>query len=396
GYLVGSLAPRPLADRRDHARVVEARRAVASRRVRRLLPARRRAGLLHEQPDHRSRHPGGDVRRRAVARLRGRPGPGGLDRQRGGDRDGPRGDQGRPVRLQRRSGRRGALALPPARLGCAGDGLDRDGRLLLDHPARRAGQRLPRRLGGSAVHPRLQLHHADLPHRRAELRQRPRRPADRPRGRPGHGRRGQHHAALGGRCRGVEQRRRRDQRDLPRHQPAVLRQQRGVGNHHRPRHRRLLPDRGRLRAGRLRGRSAHRARARRQRRRHLQRPLGLQLLRRGARHRRRVLRPDLAVGASGRRLRRARGPHVRRLRLALHAVGAAGADAAVLLRDAGLRALEGREQPALRRRGGGHHHSRGAPAAPLGPGIGGRGAGFRPRVPRVRAATRPAGGCAAL
>ena len=161
-------------------------------RVHRLLPARRRAGLLHEQPGHRARDPGGDVRRRAVARLRGRARPGGLDAVGDRDRDGPRSDPRRAVRLQRRARRRRDVAFPPARLGCAGHGLDRARGVLLDDPARRAGGRVHRRLEGAAVHAGVQLHHADLPDRRAELRQRPRpgRWPDRPGRRPGHGRPG--------------------------------------------------------------------------------------------------------------------------------------------------------------------------------------------------------------
>ena len=76
-------------------------------------------------------------------------------------------------------------------------------------------------------------------------------------------------------------------------------------------------------------RHAHRARARRERRRDLQRPLGLQLLRRRAGRRRRVLRAHVEVGPARGRLRSARGAAVRGDRLALHAVGPARPDAAV-------------------------------------------------------------------
>ena len=108
--------------------------------------------------------------------------------------------------------------------------------------------------------------------------------------RAGHRRLGLQHAALG-RRRGVgEQHRGRPERDLPRHQPAVLRQQHRGGDHHRRRHRRVLADRGDLRARRLDRRHAHRAGARRERRGDLQRPLGVQLVRRRAGRRRRVLR----------------------------------------------------------------------------------------------------------
>ena len=58
----------------------------------------------------------------------------------------------------------------------------------------------------------------------------------------------------------------------------------------------VLADRGDLRARRLDGRHAHRARARRQRRGDLQRPVGLQLVRRRAGRRRRVLRAQLRSG----------------------------------------------------------------------------------------------------
>ena len=239
-------------------------------------------------------------------------------------------------------------------------------RVLLDDPARRAGQRVPRRVGGAAVHAGVQLHHADLPHRRAELRQRPRRRPDRARRRPGHRRGGQQHAALGADAasannvegvlnaifRGISQ--------LFFANSVVAGIIIIVG------HRRVLADRGDLRARRLDGRHAHRARARRQRRRDLQRPVGVQLLRRGAGGRRRVLRAHVGVGPARGRLRGARGDAVRGDRVAVHAVGAAGPDAAVRLRDAGLRAAEGHERQADPGRGRGHHHAGGAPRAPAG------------------------------
>ena len=86
------------------------------------------------------------------------------------------------------------------------------------------------------------------------------------------------------------------ERDLPRHQPAVLRQQRHGGDHHRRGPRRVLADRGGLRGRRLDCRHAHRTGARRERRGDLQRPLGVQLLRRRARRRWRVLRAHARSG----------------------------------------------------------------------------------------------------
>ena len=67
---------------RHHARVERAGGGEPAARLRRLLPARRRAGVLHEQPGHRAGDPGRDVRRRAVARLRRRARPRRLDARR--------------------------------------------------------------------------------------------------------------------------------------------------------------------------------------------------------------------------------------------------------------------------------------------------------------------------
>ena len=85
-----------------------------------------------------------------------------------------------------------------------------------------------------AVHAGVQLHHPDLPHRRAEPRQRPRSglvvPGD---AQVTSGSVSQHPA-----IRHRERHRGRPQRDLPWHPPAVLRQQhRGADHHHRRRRR---------------------------------------------------------------------------------------------------------------------------------------------------------------
>ena len=120
----------------------------------------------------------------------------------------------------------------------------------------------------------------------------------------------------------AEQRRGRAERDPPRHQPAVLRQQRRVG---------IIIVAGLAVCSRIAAifalvgstvRHAHRARARRQRRRDLQRPLGLQLLRRRAGRRWRVLRAHVADRPARGGLRSAHGDAVRGDRLALHPRGA--------------------------------------------------------------------------
>ncbi len=90
---------------------------------------------------------------------------------------------------------------------------------------------------------------------------------------------------------------------------------------------------------------------------------GVQLVRRVPGRRRCLLRADLALGAARRRLRDRHRDPLRRHRLAVRPLGPARADVAVLLRDAGLRAPEGHEQPADPDRGRGHHHAGGAPEA---------------------------------
>ena len=96
----------------------------------------------------------------------------------------------------------------------------------------------------------------------------------------------------------------------------------------------------------LRGRDGDRVGARRKRRRDLQRPLWVQFVRCRARRRRRVLRAHVALGPARGRLRSARGDAVRGDRVALHSVGAARPDPAVLLRDAGVRAAQGHDDRA--------------------------------------------------
>ena len=316
----------------------------------RLLPARRRAGVLHEQPGHGAGDPDRDVRRRAVARLRrarsaspSRPATAlliGMDR--GAIRAGLFGFNGVLV------GAGLSLFLQP----------DWDLLVMVWIVVGAAFSTILHAalasvfLGvvqGAAVHARVQLHDADLPDRRAELRQRPRRRADRAGRRAGHRRERLQHAALRRRRRHGQQPRGHLQRDLPRHRPAVLRQQRVGRDHHHRRHRRVLADRGGLRARRLDRGHAHRARARRQRRGHLQRPVGLQLVRRRARRRRRVLRAHLAGRDPRRRLRGLRGDALRRDRLALHPLGPSRPDPALLLRDARVRAAEGRRRTSSRR-----------------------------------------------
>ena len=100
---------------------------------------------------------------------------------------------------------------------------------------------------------------------------------------------------------------------------------------------------------------ADRAGGRGERRRDLQRPVGLQLVRRRAGHRRRLLRAQLEVRPARGGLRRAHGAAVRGDRLALRPVGPAGADVAIRLRDAGLHAAQGRLLGARADRHRGHH-----------------------------------------
>ena len=91
--------------------------------------------------------------------------------------------------------------------------------------------------------------------------------------------------------------------------------------------------------------------ARRQRRRDLQRAVGLQLVRRRAGRRRRVLRAVVAVGDPGGGLRGLHRDAVRRDRLAVRALGPSRPHAALLLRDAGLRPDQGRLDEARGGRG---------------------------------------------
>ena len=235
---------------------------------------------------------------------------------------------------------------------------------VLDDPARRAGERLRRRLQGAAVHARVQLHDADLPDRRAELRQRPRRRADRA------GRRaGDRRHRLATRCAPPPTRRRRN--NLEGVFNAIFR---GIGQ---------LFFANSIWAGII-------------------IIVGIAVCSRiaagfASSARRSGMLTGLALGANGvaiynglwgfnsfdaalavggvffvltlavgdprRRLRRARRDAVRRDRLALHPLGPARPDAALLLRDAGVRAAEGRLDEARAGRGRGHHDARGAPRA---------------------------------
>ncbi len=107
----------------------------------------------------------------------------------------------------------------------------------------------------------------------------------------------------------------------------------------------LFPYRRHLRPGRFDRRHARRYGAGRRRSGDLQRIVGFQLVRRGARDRRRVLCVDLALSVVGRRVCGVDRVALRRNRFVLRAVGPARADAALLLRNVGLCATEGRVEP---------------------------------------------------
>ena len=134
--------------------------------VHRVLPARNRAGRVHEQPDHRPLHRGGHVDLRPVVRFRrdGRRHRVDARRARAGYRSWPH-PRG-PVRIQRGSRRAGAGTVPDSRLGRA--------RRRVDHRAQRrllgadgcARSRVRRSVGGAPVHLGVQLDHLAVPDHR--------------------------------------------------------------------------------------------------------------------------------------------------------------------------------------------------------------------------------------
>ena len=243
-----------------------------------------------------------------------------------------------------------------------GDRLDRRDRGVLDDPARRPGEGVHRLLHRSAVHAGVQLHDAALPDRRAELRQRPGRRPGRAGRRAGHRGLGQQHAAL----------RRRGGAAPTTSKASSTRSSAASASCSSPTasgrgssSSRASPcARGSRRSSRVVGSAVGML-------------TGLALGANGvaiynglwgfnsfdacARRRRRVLRPVVAVGRPRGRLRGARGDAVRRDRHALHPVGPPRPDAALLLRDAGLRPAEGVLDQARAGRGRGHHDARGAP-----------------------------------
>ena len=152
------------------------------RGVHRVLPARRRAGRVHEQPTHRPVHHGGCMDLRPVVGFRRHARVDHLESGRARARLRPRRYPRRTLRVQRGTRRVGAGDLPGTSVGRRHYRVDHpDQRVVLGADGRARGH-VPRIVGSASVHTGLQHLHSAVPDHGTTDRVRTSRATDRARG----------------------------------------------------------------------------------------------------------------------------------------------------------------------------------------------------------------------